>query len=131
MSKSNKGWNPYLTGALSGFVSIFSVWLTGHFLGASTTFVRIGGAIENLFMPERVKEMDYFLAFPPQIDWQAMFLIGIFIGSLIAALVSKDFSVKWIPEMWENRFGKNLFKRALVAFCGGVITMFGARLAGG
>lgn len=131
MSSSNKAWNPYLTGALSGLVSILSVWIAGHFLGASTTFVRIAGAVESLFLPKRVEEMDYFSAFPPQIDWQFMFLVGIFIGSLIAAVVSKDFNIRWVPEMWKNRFGENPFKRAVVAFFGGMIAMFGARLAGG
>ncbi|MGC8938390.1 MAG: YeeE/YedE thiosulfate transporter family protein, partial [Thermodesulfovibrio sp.] len=95
MSSSNKAWNPYLTGALSGLVSILSVWISGHFLGASTTFVRMAGAIESLFLPKRVEEMDYFSAFPPQIDWQLMFLAGIFIGSLVAAVISKDFNIRW------------------------------------
>jgi hypothetical protein len=33
--------------------------------------------------------------------------------------------------MWQERFGPNPLKRALVAFIGGVVALFGVRLAGG
>jgi hypothetical protein len=33
--------------------------------------------------------------------------------------------------MWEARFGNSLVKRSVVAFAGGTIGMFGARLADG
>jgi hypothetical protein len=33
--------------------------------------------------------------------------------------------------MWEDRFGPGKMKRAVVAFIGGMIAMFGARLADG
>lgn len=127
----DKGWSPYLAGGLSGLVTIFSVWISGYFLGASTTFVRVAGMIEELVDPEKIKGMDYFIKFVPHIDWQVMLLIGIFIGSLIAATTSKTFRLKGVPDMWERRFGKSPIKRGLVAFTGGIIAMFGARLADG
>ena len=127
----NKGWSPYFAGALSGLVTIFSAWISGYFLGASTTFVRVAGMIEEIVDPEKVKVMDYFIKFVPQIDWQVMFIIGIFIGSLIASTTSKTFRFKGVPDMWERRFGKSPIKRGLVAFIGGIIAMFGARLADG
>jgi len=126
------GWNPYLAGALSGLVSVFSVWLTGNFLGASTTFVRSAGLLEQVFAPERVEKMAYFAKNVPKIDWQWMFVFGIFIGALIAALTSKSFRWQGLPEMWQQRFGSNSHgKRAAVAFVGGAVAMFGARLADG
>lgn len=127
----DKGWSPYLAGALSGLVTIFSAWISGYFLGASTTFVRVAGMIEEIVDPEKVKAMDYFIKFVPQIDWQVMFIIGIFIGSLIASTTSKTFRFKGVPDMWERRFGKSPLKRGFVAFLGGAIAMFGARLADG
>jgi hypothetical protein len=127
----DRGWSPYFAGALSGLVTIFSVLIAGHFIGASTTFVRVAGMIEKLVDPEKVKVMDYFVKFVPQIDWQVMFIIGIFIGSLIASTTSKTFRFKGLPDMWERRFGKSPIKRGLVAFIGGIIAMFGARLADG
>ena len=131
-SSNDGGWNPYLAGALSGLVSVLSVWLTGHFLGASTTFVRSAGLLEQLFAPERVAKMDYFIKNVPKIDWQWMFVFGIFVGALIAALTSKSFRWQALPEMWQRRFGSaSKGKRAVFAFVGGTIAMFGARLADG
>jgi hypothetical protein len=126
-----KSWNPYLAGALSGLVSIFSVWIAGKFIGVSTTFVRTTGMIEKIFSAERVAAMDYFIKETPIIDWQWMFVIGIFIGSLISATTSGDFQLKAIPDMWEKRFGSCKIKRGATAFAGGAIGMFGARLADG
>jgi len=127
----DKCWSPYLAGALSGIVSILSIWIAGKFFGASTTFVRSSGMIEKLFDPERVAKMEYFIKELPIIDWQWMFVAGIFIGSLIASTTSGSFRWKAVPDMWEARFGPSKVKRGFVAFIGGVIAMFGARLADG
>jgi hypothetical protein len=126
-----KEWSPYLAGALSGVLSIFSVWVAGKYFGASTTFVRSAGMIEKIIGPERVAKMSYFIKEIPEIDWQWMFVVGILIGSLIASTTSGTFLWKGVPNMWEKRFGLSKFKRGIVAFVGGVIAMFGARLADG
>jgi hypothetical protein len=132
MNKSNdRGWSPYLAGALSGVVSVLSVWIAGKFFGASTTFVRSAGMIEKIFNAERVTTMDYFIKEAPRIDWQWMFVVGIFLGSLIASTTSGTFRLKALPDMWESRFGPGRMKRGITAFAGGVVTMFGARLADG
>lgn len=126
-----KGWSPYLAGALSGGLSILSVWMAGKYFGASTTFVRSTGMIEQVLGPERVAKMSYFIKEVPEIDWQWMFVVGILIGSLVASITSGTFRWKGIPEMWEKRFGPSQLKRGVMAFLGGVIAMFGARLADG
>jgi hypothetical protein len=126
-----KGWSPYLAGALSGVLSILSVWIAGKYFGASTTFVRSAGMVEKIIDPERVVQMPYFIKEVPQIDWQWLFVVGILIGSFIASTTSGTFLWKGVPDMWERRFGPSKLKRAIVAFVGGVIAMFGARLADG
>jgi uncharacterized protein len=126
-----KGWSPYLAGALAGLLIMFSVWFTGKYIGASTTFVRTSGLIEKVFVADRVAQMEYFKKEIPKIDWQWMFVIGIFFGSLISAASSKTFRWQAVPTMWETRFGPGQSKRALVAFLGGIVAMFGARLADG
>jgi len=126
-----KGWSPCLAGALSGVLSIFSVWVAGKYFGASTTFVRSAGMIEKIIGSERVAKMSYFIKEIPEIDWQWIFVVGILIGSLIASTTSGTFLWKGLPDMWEKRFGLSKFKRGVVAFLGGVIAMFGARLADG
>ena len=124
-------WSPYLAGALTGLVMILSVGISGKYFGVSTTFVRSAGMIEKLFNAERVAQMDYFIKEVPKVDWQWMFVVGIFIGSLIASTTSGSFRWKALPDMWERRFGPSRLKRGAVAFIGGVIGMFGARLADG
>lgn len=133
MAKSGDGgWSPYLAGALSGLVSVVSVGVAGHFLGASTSFVRMAGMIEKVVAPEHMSTLDYFVKTAPKIDWQWMFVVGIFIGAAIAALTSGSFKLQALPDMWQERFGPDSRgKRALFAFGGGTVAMFGARLADG
>ena len=129
--QKDKGWNPYLAGALTGVVMILSVWFAGKYFGASTTFVRTAGMIEKIFSAERVAKMDYFIKEVPKIDWQWMFVVGILIGSFIAARTSGSFHWQAVPDMWQSRFGTGRMKRGVLAFAGGLIAMFGARLADG
>lgn len=128
---NNRSWSPYVAGALSGLVLVLSVWFAGKYFGASTTFVRSAGLIEKIFAAERVAKMEYFIKEKPTVDWQWMFVVGIVIGSFIAAVSSGTFRWKAVPDMWENRFGSGTSRRALAAFGGGLIAMFGARLADG
>jgi len=59
-------WNPYVAGALASLLMVASVWITGKYFGASTTFVRSAGMIESVFGPERINAMDYFIFDPVQ-----------------------------------------------------------------
>ncbi|MDT8902940.1 YeeE/YedE thiosulfate transporter family protein [Anaeroselena agilis] len=129
--QEGKGWNPYLAGGLSGIVSILSVWVTGHYLGASTTFVRASGMVEKIFAPEKLTQLEYFVRHAPKIDWQFMVVIGIMIGAFAAAVTSGSFRLQAVPDMWRERFGPSVAKRAAVAFVGGIIALFGVRLADG
>ena len=130
-NRDSGSWSPYLAGGLSGLVIIISVLWTGKFFGASTSFVRSAGMLGKIFDAERVAQLEYFIRYLPQFDWQLMFVIGIFVGSLIAALWSGSFRWQGVPDMWAAQFGSNPVKRGVVAFIGGIIAMFGARLAGG
>jgi len=124
-------WSPYIAGALIGMVSWFSVLTAGKYLGVSTTFVRTIGMIESIFIPARVASLPYFVKEKPLIDWQWLEVLGILIGAFVASKLSGDFKKGFVPPMWEKRFGPSRFKRWVVAFFGGVILMFGARVADG
>ncbi len=124
-------WSPYIAGALIGVVSWFSVLTAGKFLGVSTTFVRTIGMIESIFIPTRVASLPYFVKEKPLIDWQWLEVLGILIGAFVASKLSGDFKKGFVPPMWEKRFGPSRFKRWVAAFFGGVILMFGARVADG
>lgn len=131
MNNDGKPWSPYLAGALSGLVSIGSVWFAGKYFGASTTFVRTAGLLEKTVIPERVAQLDYFLKNVPTVDWQTMFVVGIFAGALVASIGDASFRYQALPSLWERRFGPSVIKRGIIAFVGGTVAMFGARLADG
>jgi len=128
---SSKAWNPYIAGALTGVLMALSVLVADKYFGASTSYVRSAGMLENLFSAERVKSLAYFRETLPEVDWQWMFVAGILIGSLVSALLSGTFKIQFVPDMWKSRFGTTPIRRGAIAFCGGVVAMFGARLAGG
>ena len=132
MAKNDTAWNPYLAGGIAGLLGLVSVVVAGQYFGASTSFVRTAGLIEQFFGPERLAQMDYFIKVVPRIDWQWMFVVGILLGSFIAAITSGSFKIQLLPDMWSARFGPSSgWRRAVTAFVGGVVAMFGARLADG
>ena len=130
-------WNPYVAGALVGLLAIASVlattWWTSktQFLGASTTFVRACGLIEQTVAPEHVAENTYFTKEKVRVDWQFLFVVGIFVGALVSSLADRSFKLESVPPTWKARFGDSIGKRALGALFGGALAMFGARLADG
>lgn len=131
------GWSPYIAGALVGLLAIASALATTklmgktNYLGASTTFVRAAGLIENVFAPQHVASNEYFKKEKVRIEWQFMLICGIFIGSLIGSLTDKSFKWEFVPPTWAERFGSSAAKRAVGAFIGGIIAMVGARMADG
>jgi hypothetical protein len=131
IKKDPPQWSPYLAGSLSGLLIVVSAWLTGNLFGASTTFVRSAGMLEKFLLPSRIAELQYFHWFVPEIDWQFMFVLGVFFGSLVSALTSRTFRWQPVPDMWREHFGQGVAKRGITAFAGGAVAMFGARLAGG
>ncbi len=123
--------NPYIAGSLAGVLSVVSTWLTGKYFGASTSFVRSTGFVEKVFASEHFLKVAYLVKYAPKIDWQLMFIVGIFLGALMSSFISGTFRIQLTPDSWEDRFGVRIFPRAVTAFIGGVIAMFGARLADG
>jgi uncharacterized protein len=124
-------WSPYAAGAGLGLTSWFAVLTAGKYIGVSTTFVRTIGMIESLFTPDRVAAMPYFIKEKPIIDWQSMEVLGILVGAFLAARLGGEIKARFVPELWEGRFGPSRFKRWFAAFFGGALLMFGARMADG
>ncbi len=127
-------WSPYLVGAALGVLSWITFGLMNKALGVSTTFVRVAGLIEAIFAPEHVAGNEYFTKYiikKPAIDWQLMLVLGIFIGVIISKRLSRTTFTEYVPDLWKWRFGPSRWTRCLVAFLGGVLVLFGSRLAGG
>jgi hypothetical protein len=129
--RDRKYWSPYFAGACAGLVLVLSVLISGNYFGASTSFVRSAGLIEQIFSAERVARIEYFAKTTPKIDWQWMFVAGVLLGSFVAAKTSGTYKTQAVPDMWRDKFGSNIAFRGTIAFVGGTVAMFGARLADG
>jgi len=123
-------WSPFLVGACIGMLSWITFGLMGKALGTSTTFVTVVASLQSFVVPEHVKATPY-LAKHTKIDWQFMLVIGIFIGAMLSALLARSYKVERVPDLWAWRFGSSKTKRYLAAFLGGILVLFGARLADG
>ena len=125
-------WSPYIVGAGIGVLSWFTFLLSDKAIGCSTAFARTSGMLVRLFGGrKKVDSNPYYQKFAPVIDWEWMMVLGILIGAVLSALLSGDFDPRWIPPVWEARFGSDLLPRLGVAFGGGIFVGFGARWAGG
>ncbi|MGD8379192.1 MAG: YeeE/YedE thiosulfate transporter family protein [Gammaproteobacteria bacterium] len=130
-------WRPYIAGALLGLLATGSVFVSTKllgspkYLGASTTFVRTAGLIERAVAPGHVAANAYYQKEKVAVDWQFMLVAGIIIGAFGASMADKSFKLESIPPIWSERFGNRVRVRAVGAFLGGIVAMFGARLAGG
>lgn len=138
MERSNQGKahraNPYIVGTGIGVLSWLTFKLMDEALGVSTTFVRIVGAFEKLIAPEHVATNSYLakhVISAPIIDWQFSLVMFLGVGALIASRLYKVPPEEEVPPTWRARFGANPWLRRAAAVLGGVLLMFGARLAGG
>jgi len=129
-----KRWNPYLVGAGLGVLSWVTFALMHKALGTSTTMVRAAGLVESIFAYDHVTANSYYAKYlvdKPAIDWQMMLVVGLIIGAALSAWMSRGFEVEHVPALWRWRFGDSRVGRYAAAFVGGMLVLFGARLAGG
>lgn len=131
LNYSGPAWSPYVVGAGIGVLS----WLTFYFsdkpIGASSFYAQVSGFIGKLFAKRHTESLTYFKDNPPRVGWEFVFVISIIVGGAIAAITGGEFVNEWLPPMWIDRFGDSIALRAAVAFGGGILMAFGARLAGG
>ena len=125
-------WNPYLVGVGIGILSWFAFGLVNQPLGISTALSSASSVCALPIMgSEGVAQNAYWIKNPLKWDGGMLFLVGTFLGSLISVLVSRTFRLEKVPATWSQQFGGSKVKRFVAAFLGGVIIMFGARMAGG
>ncbi|HQO10144.1 MAG TPA: YeeE/YedE thiosulfate transporter family protein [Clostridiales bacterium] len=124
-------WSPYAVGAGIGILSWFTFIFLKKPIGCSTAFARASGMIGKLFSRKTINGKQYFKEYPPVIDWEIMFVIGIVIGAFISAYISGDFNIITVPRLWAREFGDSFIFRIIISIIGGIFLGFGARLAGG
>jgi uncharacterized membrane protein YedE/YeeE len=125
-------WSPYLVGALIGVLSMATFYFSNKPLGASTAYARLAGMAGNLFARRHTESLKYYQDFKPRVDWEVMLVVGVVGGAFLAAWLGGELTGEWLPAMWSARFGADsLGLRLALAFVGGGLMAFGARMAGG
>lgn len=123
--------SPYAAGALLGVLSWFAFATAGKLLGVSTALVKTAGMVESAVAPGHVEANPYFEKTGMKIDWEWMLVVGIALGAWSAGRLAGGEESKGLPALWESRFGASRGKRSAAAFAGGMLVMYGARMAGG
>lgn len=122
----------YLVGIGIGILSWIVFVVVNAPIGISTALSEASGAVAMPFIgAESVSANPYWAKTVPAWDYGTLFLVGTFLGALLSALLEGTFKWETVPTVWKERFGSKIPLRFLGAFVGGIIAMFGARLAGG
>ncbi len=123
---------PYLVGAGIGVLSWVVFVVVAAPLGITTAGAQLAGGMAALAVgPDAVAANSYWKTNPLRLDYGTLFLIGTFFGGLASSLMNGTFKLETVPPAWRERFGGSVGLRFAVAFLGGALAMFGARLANG
>jgi len=146
-------WSWKVGGLALGIVFFLAVLLVKP-IGVSTQFVIFDGIAASAIDPGLVREdastksgytsTNAYLAksggkyakhVAHPLNYSFVFVLAMFLGGFVAWLLSRRGGTKTlsrpIPAVHERRFGKTRLLRYALAFGGGVVSLWGARLAGG
>ena len=133
LSLTSKSWSPYVAGIVIGLLQIPAFLLIETALGASSSYVTVGGLIASWIDPSILK-IDYVakhVALTGKNWWQVALVTGIAIGALISMKLSGA-RRQAISPIWNRALGSaSPARRYVVAFAAGFIMLFGARIADG
>ncbi|MBP6677039.1 MAG: YeeE/YedE family protein [Vitreoscilla sp.] len=122
---------PYLAGAILGVVLFLAFLLTGNGLGSSGATSRLDAALEDAVAPAHVDNTPYLLKMAggdknPLDDW----IVPVFFGALLGGFSSglRNGRLKLTTTKGPNISNR---KRWVMSFLGGVVFLYGARLARG
>ena len=129
--KFTKRWPPVPAGILIG-VSMLLAWLVaGRGIGASGGITRLVAWVQHGLLPEMTEQSAYFGKYfadgaHPLNDYVVFLLVGLIIGSFVAALLSGELRVEVLRGPRSS-----LAYRLALALGGGILVGFAARLARG
>ena len=123
--------NPYLAGTLLGLVLFLAFFFTGTGLGASGGLNRMLVFFQNMVAPEHIDQVPYLLKMAggsanPLDSWIVYLTIGTIVGGFLSGLLGRrvKFETKKGPRIGNKT-------RWMMAFLGGALMGYGARLARG
>jgi hypothetical protein len=123
-------WNPYRVGALLGLVLLASYLVAGRGLGATGAFSSVAAWIASVVSPEHAQanavHARYLASGSPLTSWLVLLLVGAFVGAAVSGWQAGRFAitVEKGPRLSDTQ-------RLWLAFAGGLIAAFGARIAKG
>ena len=123
--------NPYLAGTLLGIVLFLAYFITGSGLGASGGLNRLLVFVQNAVNPEHIDQVPYLLKMAggstnPLDSWIVFLTVGTVFGGFISGAMGRrlKFETNKGPQI-------NNATRWIMAFIGGGLMGYGARLAKG
>ncbi len=123
--------HPYFGGMVLGIVLFLAFFLTGNGLGSSGATSRLDAALVDAIAPSHVDKTPYLLKMAggdknPLDDW----IVPVFFGALLGGFTSGAFNGRL--KLTTTK-GPNISNRTrwLMSFLGGVLFLYGARLARG
>lgn len=132
-SYRDKAWPPYLAGMVIGLLQIPAFLLIETALGASSSYVTIGGLLASIVDPA-ASQIDYIakhIAATGKNWWQVALVVGIAIGAFVSMRLSGA-RRQAISPIWSRALGTSSASvRYTVAFAAGFLMLFGARIADG
>lgn len=133
LSLTSKAWSPYAAGIVIGLLQIPAFLLIETALGASSSYVTVGGLIASWIDPA-ILRIDYVakhVALTGKNWWQVALVAGIAIGAFVSMKLSGA-QRRPVSPIWARALGSaSPVRRYAVAFAAGFIMLFGARLADG
>jgi len=125
-------WTPYLIGAGIGVLSWIVFVVANNPLGITTALSQVSGGVATPVLgADLVAGNSYWAKNRLQLDYGTLFLIGTMLGGMLSAIFSGTWKLESVPSVWAGRFGPSAARRYVTAFVGGVVAMYGARLANG
>lgn len=125
-------WKPYLIGIGLGVLSWLVFYVVNTPLGITTSLSQVSGAVATPMLgAEAVTKNSYWAKNLFNWDYGTLFLIGTMLGGFLSAVMAGQWRIEQVPAVWAERFGPSVAKRYAGAFLGGLIAMYGARLANG
>src|SRR5512143_493983 len=123
-------WNPYAVGVLLGLVLLATYAITGRGLGATAAFGAIDAWLVAHVAPEHAAASaalaKYFNDGSPLLSWTLFLVAGAFVGALVSGVLGRRFrvTVERGPQVSDRH-------RLLLAFAGGFVAAYGAKIAKG
>ncbi len=122
--------NPYLAGVALGLVLLASYVLAGRGLGATGAFGALGAWLVGLVSPahvaSNVAHAKYWNDGAPLLSWTLFLLIGAFAGAFVSGAAANRLSscIERGPRVTDRQ-------RLALAFAGGFVAAYGAKIAKG